>query len=785
MSKNNNIYRKYVRWFWAIFVIPFILIITLFILISNDVFGPMPTFDQLENPDNNLAAEVYASDGVLMGKFYLQNRSWTEYEEISPYVIDALVATEDIRFYRHSGIDFRGLGRVIFKSLLMGKNTGGGSTISQQLAKNLYNTRAEMMGETGKGGIFNLGIAKFKEWATAVRLERNYTKEEIITMYLNVYDFLYSAVGIKSAAQVYYNTLPDSLTVEQSAMFVGMLKNSALYNPKRFPEKMMARRNLVLSQMVKYGYLEPSVADSVSQIPFNLDFREQSHDKGLATYFREYLRTTMIKYEPKRPDYMFSQDFEDDLDEWDNNPLYGWCRKNKKPDGSNYNLYNDGLKIYTTLDSRMQKYAEEALFQHMSEGLQPDFDRQSLRYRNPPYSNDLSREDIKRLMESSIRRTDRYRVMTADGVPEDSITLAFNTPVPMKLFTWQGEIDTILTPYDSVYYYKHIVRSGMMAMDPHTGNVKVYVGGADYKHFKYDAVSQQRKQVGSTIKPFLYTLAMQNGYSPCDKVSNIPYKFPIGDTVWSPRSSGPKAYHGKMVTLKWGLGQSENYISAWVMKQFSPQAVVDIMTRMGINTRNDYVEAVPSIFLGTGIIKLKEMVGAFSTFANEGVYTEPIFVTHIEDKNGNILARLTPKVEEVMTEEQAYLMLDMLQGVINRGTGIRMRLTYQLHSEMGGKTGTTQNNSNGWFMSITPNLVGGVWTGWEDQSIHFDNITLGQGANMALPVYGLFLQKLYEDPELGIMEADKFIKPPGFNMELDCDKAKKERLVEDDFDEEF
>ena len=788
MSTSNNKYRKYVRWFWVIFAAPFVLILTLFILISNEVFGPMPTFEQLENPDNNLAAEVYSADGVLLGKFYLQNRSWTDFEELSPHMVEALIATEDIRFYRHSGIDFRGLARVVVKSILMGRNTGGGSTISQQLAKNLYNTRARMMGETGKRGIFNLLIAKFKEWATAVRLERNYTKEEIMIMYLNVYDFLYNAVGIKSAAQVYFNTTPDSLNIEQSAMFVGMLKNSAVFNPRRNPERMLERRNLVLSQMVKYGYLDRNVADSVSLLPFDLDFKEQAHDKGMATYFRAYLQKTMIEYEPERSMYIFDQDYEDDLAEWENNPLFGWCRKNKKPDGSNYNLYEDGLKIYTTLDSRMQKYAEEAIFEHLSNGLQPDFDYQSKSFRRPPYSNDLSAEDIKGIMQSSIRRTDRYQAMRRAGIDEDSINLAFNTKVPMSLFTWKGDVDTVLTPYDSVYYYKHIVRSAIMAMDPHSGYIKAYVGGPDYRYFKYDAVSQQRKQVGSTIKPFLYTLAMQDGYSPCYEVANIPRTFDIpGDTVpWSPRSSGPREYHGKIVTLKWGLAKSENYISAWLMKQFTPQAVVDIMSRMGINTRNDYVEAVPSIFLGTGIIKLREMVGAFGTFANGGVYTEPIAVTHIEDKNGNVLARFTPRVEEIMTEEHAYLMLNLLQGVVNGGTGVRLRTVYELQSEIGGKTGTTQNHSNGWFMGITPNLVGGVWSGWEDQGIHFENITLGQGSNMALPVFGLFLQKIYADPELGIMEADVFEKPPGFDMELDCDKLKEEKPVQNRFGiEEF
>jgi penicillin-binding protein 1A len=787
MAENKSKYKKYLRWFWIIFAAPFLVLLTLFILISNEVFGPMPSFEDLENPENNLAAEVYSSDGVLLGKYYLQNRSWASYEEISPYVVDALIATEDIRYHRHSGIDFRGLARVIVKSILMGQNTGGGSTISQQLAKNLYNTRATMMGESGKRGIFNLGIAKLKEWATAVRLERNYTKEEIIAMYLNVYDYLYNAVGIKSASEVYFNTTPDSLTIEQSAMFVGMLKNSALYNPKRFPEMMLDRRNLVLSQMVKYDYLDATVADSVSQLPIVLDFKEASHNLGMATYLREYIRTTMIAYEPDRDNYIFTPDYKNDSVEWADNNLYGWCRKNNKPDGSNYNIYKDGLKIYTTIDSRMQQYAEEAVWEHLSEGLQPDFDYQSLSFRSPPYSNDLNSEDIKSIMQTSIRRTDRYRSMTRAGISEDSINIAFNTPTPMSLFTWKGDVDTILTPYDSVYYYKHIVRSGIMAMDPHSGFVKAYVGGPDYRYFKYDAVSQQRKQVGSTIKPFLYTLAMQEGYSPCYEVANVPTVFNIvGDTVpWKPRSSGPKKYHGKMVTLKWGLAKSENYISAWLMTQFTPQAVVDMMSRMGINTRNDYVEPVPSIFLGTGIIKLKEMVGAFGTFANKGVYTEPIVVSRIEDKNGNVIARFSPRVEEVMTEEHAYLMVNLLQGVTNTGTAIRLRTVYELQSQIGGKTGTTQNHSNGWFMGVTPNLVGGVWSGWEDQGIHFENITLGQGANMALPVFGLFLQKIYADEELGIMEADKFEEPPGFNMELDCSKVKNETPVSNRYNEEF
>ena len=783
MAEKEDKYRKYKIWFWAIFATPFVLIITIFILISFDLFGPMPSFEELENPENNLAAEVYSADGVLLGKFFLQNRTWVDYDEISPYVIGALIATEDIRFHRHSGIDIRGLMRVVIKTIILRQEAGGGSTITQQLAKNLYSTREMMEDGTVKSHSIGLGLAKFKEWATAVRLERNYTKEEIIVMYLNQYDFLYNAVGITSASSVYFNTTPDSLSIEQAAIVVGMLKNPIRYNPKRNPENMIERRNIVLSQLGKYGYLEKEVADSLRQLPIEIDFREEGHDTGLATYLREYIRTTMIAYEPSRDMFFSENQYLDALNQWNNNPLYGWCRKNKKPDGSNYNLYSDGLKIFTTIDSRMQQYAEEAVTEHLAQDLQPAFNEISERFRRPPFSNDLTAAQVNELMEISIRRTDRYKNMSG-RVSEDSIRKAFNTPVSMEVFSWKGDIDTVMTPYDSVLYYKYFVRASMMAMDPHTGFVKAYVGGPDFRFFKYDAVNQQRKQVGSTIKPFLYTLAMQEGYSPCYEVENIPRDFEDNDSIWSPRSSGPREYHGKMVTLKWGLANSENYISAWLMKQFSPQAVVDLMARMGINRK--YIDPVNSIFLGTSILTLNEMVGAFGTYANKGVFTEPMVVSRIEDKNGNIISLLTPRIDEVMSEEQAYLMISLLRGVIDQGTGIRLRIKYQMGSQIGGKTGTTQNHANGWFLGITPNLVAGVCSGWEDQAIHFEDMTHGQGANMALPIYGLFLQKLYADEELGIMEADVFDKPPGFDIELDCDKVKDQRGTGDIYDlEEF
>ena len=764
-------FRKNIIWFWVIISLPAVFLLTLFLLISANKLGPIPSFEELENPDNSLAAEVYSEDNVLLGKFYIQNRTWTDYEDISPYVIDALISTEDIRFKRHSGIDFRGLARVLVKTIMLGKNTGGGSTITQQLAKNLFLPR-DLSNDPAIVRASRLAIAKFKEWQTAVKLERSYTKEEIITMYLNVFDFIYNAVGINSAARIYFNTTPDSLNIEQSAMLVGMLKNSVAYNPLRNEESALKRRNVVISQMERYGYISRAVADSVSQLPLGLDLREDSHNTGLATYFREYIRSTMSSREPQRERFYSDDTYNEALWRWQNDPLYGWCYKNTKPDGSPYNIYRDGLRIYTTLNSKMQTYAEEALTEHLSQNLQPVFDKRAKNYRNPPYSNDLTTAQVNQIMARSVRQSDRYQSMRRAGVPEDSITLAFNTPVPMKLFSWEGERDTVMTPLDSIRYYKFFVRSAFMAMDPHTGYVKAYIGGPDFRYFKYDAVTRQKKQVGSTIKPFLYTLAMQDGYSPCYEVENIERTFEVNDTIWRPRSSGPVEYHGKMVTLKWGLAQSENYISAWLMKQFSPQAVVDIMQRMGIRS---FIDPVVSIFLGTSDLSVEEMVGAYGTFVNKGVYTRPLYVTRIEDRNGNVISTFTPFIDEVISEDDAYLMTSLLQGVVTNGTAVRLRLTYKLTNQMGGKTGTTQNHSNGWFMGVMPDLVAGVWTGWEDQAIHFEDLSMGQGANMALPVFGIFMQKLLADKDFSVIAESQFEAPPGFNVELDCDKVVREQ----------
>jgi penicillin-binding protein 1A len=768
--KGNSNNTKYLIWFWTLFIIPFALVIILFILISKEKLGPMPSFAELENPEYYLAAQVFAEDGPLLGKISIENLTWTEYKDFSPYLTEALIATEDIRYYRHSGIDLRGLGRAGIRTILMGQSTGGGSTITQQLAKQLYPRDTARTSALMRK--IKLGVSKFKEWQTAVKLERFYTKEEIITMYLNKFNFSYNAIGIKSAAKTYFNTTPDSLNIQQAAVLVGMLKGSTMYNPVRNPEIMLKRRNTVISQMEHYGYLTPAVADSTKALPIETDFKVEDHNTGLATYLRQYITNTMRKPEPERDKYVREASYDDALWEWENNPLYGWCKKNKKPDGTNYDIYKDGLKIYTTINSHMQKYAEEAVAEHLSKAEQPKFDRRAKEFRNPPYSNDLTRKEIDELIMTSVKQSFRYILLTARGVPEDSIMLSFNTPVKMRVFSWKGDIDTVMTPLDSIWYYKKFIRSSFMVEDPKNGYVKAYVGGTDFRYFKYDAVAQQRKQVGSTIKPFLYTIAMQNGYSPCYEVEDIPRSFPSGDSLWTPRSSGPPAFYGKMVTLAWGLAQSENYISAWLMQRFKPSAVVDLMHKMGVRS---FIDPVPSIFLGTSDIKLEEMVGAYGTFANRGVYNRPMYVTRIEDKNGNVISKFPGKIEEVLSEDQAYLMLHLLQGVVRTGSGRQLRYDpYNLMNQIGGKTGTTQNHSNAWFMGVTPQLVGGVWAGWEDQSIHFETLREGQGAVMALPIFGIFLKKVYADPQFATMETDEFERPENFNMELDCDKVKRQ-----------
>ncbi|MFO7938571.1 MAG: transglycosylase domain-containing protein [Bacteroidales bacterium] len=773
MSKIKTTPKFWVRLFWGLFILPIAVLIILFTLISKGKLGEMPTFKELEDPENNLASQVFSEDHQLLGSFFFQNRTYVGFDDLSPNVVNALIATEDVRFRSHSGIDIRGLSRVIFKTIILGQTgSGGGSTITQQLAKNLF-PRDTTTYNNKLTYYTNLGLTKFKEWVTAVNLEKNYTKDEILVMYLNTVPFGAQSFGIKSAAQTFFNRTPDSLRIEEAAVLVGVLKAPTRYSPLLNPERSQIRRNVVLTQMNKYGYLSDEVTDSLCSMPLELEFNVQNHNQGPATYFREHLRVTLNHPKPERRMYFTYQQFKEDSIRWATNPLFGWCKKHTKPDGTHYNLYSDGLRIYTTLNAKMQQYAEEAVKEHLGEDLQPAFNQEQAGRTKAPFS-DLTEEEINNSMELAMRRTERYRKLRRAGRKMDEIRTIFNTPADMRIFSWEGEIDTTLTPMDSIRYYKHFLRAGFLSVNPHNGYVKAYVGGPNFKHFKFDHVVQGKRQVGSTIKPFMYTLAMQEGYSPCYKVPNVPTTFYVNDSIWKPRNSGPSDMEGKMVTLRWGLAHSSNFISAWLIKQFNPSAVVHLMEKMGVSS---FIDPVPSIVLGTADITLYEMVSAYGTFSNKGVHTTPIFVTRIEDRNGNVLQEFTPSKNEIFSEETAFLMTDLLQGVVKKGTGVRLGNRYQMFNEIGGKTGTTQNHSDGWFMGITPNLVSGAWVGGEDRSIHFKNIGLGQGANMALPIWALYMQKVYNDSTLYQYASpeDKFERPINFNIPLDCNDDEEEQ----------
>ena len=761
-------YWKFFVIFWSVVLVGIIGGFVFFWLISAGKLGFMPTFEELENPNNRFASEVYFADGPIMNRYFeKENRKYIEYREIPQSVIDALIATEDVRFYDHSGVDVRGLFRVAKGLLTANTSAGGGSTISQQLAKMLFPRESDL-------NVFELAIRKFREWVIAVRLEKSYTKEEILTMYLNKYDFLNLAVGISSAADIYFQVPLDSLKVEQAAMLIGMAKNSSYYNPVRRPELTLNRRNVVLSQMYKYDKITREECDSLKKLPLGLNFKRVDHKEGLATYFREYLRLFMTANKPDRKRYRDLSQFRLDSVAWETNPLYGWCKKNVKVDGSHYDLYSDGLKIYTTLDSRMQKYAEEAVREHLSQDLQPLFDKEKVKKHRPPFSNDMTPTEIEEVLDRSIRQSERYRVLSKQGMSFKEIRKTFDQPLKMQVFTWNGIRDTVMTPLDSIKHYKSFFRSGFMVMQPQTGYIKAYVGGPDYRYFMYDMVSAGKRQVGSTIKPILYTLAMQEGLGPCDKVPNIPQTFilPTGEP-WSAR--GGTKRQGEMVTLRWGLANSENNISAWVLKQFTPEAVAQMAHKMGITS---FIDPVPSVFLGTAEITVKEMVAAYSIFANKGVYNSPLPVYRIEDKYGNVLQEFRPESREVITENTAYLMCNLLEGVVTGGTGVRLRYKYKLMNPMGGKTGTTQKHADGWFMGVTPDLVGGVWVGAEDRSIHFQNLANGQGASMALPIWAKFLLKAYADPRLKMSDRP-FDRPAGINKRLDCDETISEAEVKE------
>lgn len=747
--------KKFSIWFWSLFAAGVLVVVLIFWMISKGWLGYLPPLDELQNPKNKYATEIYSSDMQILGSYYrTENRVGIQYKDISPYMIQALVATEDERFYEHSGIDIKGLMRAILK---FGR-AGGGSTLTQQLSKQLYSPTAD--------NIFERALQKPIEWVIASKVERLYSKEEILTMYLNQFDFLYNAVGIKSAAQVYFNTTPAELKIEEAAMLVGMCKNPALYNPIRRPEQSRARRNTVFSQMYKNGYITEAEKDSLQELPLVVNYHSVDHKQGLAPYFRENLRLILTAKEPKESNYSSwnKQQYKIDKNEWDNNPLYGFCQKNKKPDGTNYDLYNDGLRIYTTIDSRMQQYAEEAVSEHI-QYLQKQFFKEKKRHSYAPFSKDLSKEEIDGIMERSMKQSDRYRNMKRSGASESEIRKAFNTPTEMRVFSYNGMIDTILSPLDSIRYQKYFLRCAFMSMDPHSGHVKAYVGGPNFAHFQYDMASKGRRQVGSTVKPFLYTLAMDEGMSPCDKTINQPITlFDANGNEWSPRNDS-KNNVGDTVTLEWGLSKSNNWISAYLMSLFTPEQLVKLMHSFGIQ---GYIDPVVSLCLGPCEVSLQEMVDAYTTYPNKGVRVEPLYVTRIEDKNGNIIATFTPRTYEIISETTSYKMITMLRSVIDHGTGVRVRFRYGLKMPMGGKTGTTQNNSDGWFMGFTPSLVSGAWVGGEDRAIHFDSMAEGQGASMALPIWALYMQKVLADPDLGYSATEGFDIPEWFDPYAGC-----------------
>lgn len=751
-----------------------------FVMAYNGLIGYMPPVEDLKNPHDRFASVIYSSDGEELGRYFRKtgNRVYADFDEISENVINALIATEDSRFESHSGIDVRALMRVALKTIILRqKNAGGGSTITQQLAKQLYSPESD--------GLLDRISQKPIEWMIAVKLERFYSKDEIIKMYLNQFDFLYNAVGIKSAAYVYFGKKPNELTIEEAAMLVGMVKNPSVYNPLRQPERTQQRRNIVLEQMYKSDIITEQQLDSLKQIPLKLNFHRIDHKDGLAPYFREEIRRMLRAKKPSRGDYQAweKQKYVDDSIAWENNPLYGWVEKNPKPDGSKYDIYTDGLKIYTTIDSRMQRYAEEAVTGHMKSTLQPQFFREKRGTKYAPYTTnrtEISESQVKKLINNAMTQTDRYRTMKKAGISDAEIVKEFNTPREMKVFSYKGEIDTVMTPLDSVLYNKHFLRAGFMAMDPINGHVKAYVGGPDFSHFQYDMVSTGRRQIGSTVKPFLYTYAMEEGYTPCDEFLNAqPVLYDENGREWAPRNSG-SARVGEMVDLRWALTNSNNWISARLISQLSPSSLVRTMHNFGITA---HLDPVMSLCLGPADVSVKEMVTAYSAFANNGMRVDPLFVTAIADANGNIISEFSPRHTEVISETAYYKILSMLLNVVDGGTGNRLRRApFNITAQTGGKTGTTNSNSDGWFMGFTPQLVAGTWVGGEERYIHFNGMAYGQGASMALPIYGRFMSKVYADKSLPYSQSARFSFPENINLcekEFYNDEASSENVSEE------
>lgn len=745
--------KTFVRILWGALCVIIVFLAVAFTSIWFGWIGYMPDLEDLQNPISRYASQVYSVDGKILGTYNMnrENRVHVDYNGISPYLVKALVATEDERFYDHSGIDFIALTRAIVKRGILGqKSAGGGSTITQQLAKQLYSS-------TAKSTLERL-LQKPIEWVIAVKLERFYTKEEIITMYLNYFDFLHNAVGIKTAADVYFDKDPKNLTLTESATLIGLCKNPSYFNPVRYPERCTERRNVVLGQMLKAGYLTNEEYQKAHDEPLALNFHRVDHKDGIATYFREFLRQYIMAKKPKIEDYPSWNHvlFAIDSLAWETDPLYGWCNKNFKKNGEPYNVYTDGLKIFTTIDSRMQRYAEEAVLQHVGKYLQPAFSKENRTKPNAPFTNALTAAEVRSILNRSIRQSERYRAMKEQGATESEIQKAFRTPVEMSVFTYHGDVDTIMTPLDSIRYIKSFLRSGFVSMDPRNGAVKAYVGGVDFTHFTYDMATQGRRQVGSTIKPFLYALSMSNGMSPCDVAPNVQRSY--GN--WTPRNSSRSRY-GQMVTLKWGLAQSNNWISAYLMSRINPQDFLRILRDFGINTYGVYPSIV--LCLGPNEASVCEMVSAYTTFANHGIHCSPMFVSKIEDNDGNVIATFQPRMNEVISEESAYKMLEMLKAVMDGGTGSRMRYKYKIECDMGGKTGTTNRNADAWFMGFTPSLVSGCWVGGEDRDIHFDSTRMGQGANMALPIWAYYMKKVFADRSLGYDPNEKFDIPEDFN----------------------
>ena len=749
--------KKITRWFWILLVTPIVALLVLLGVVW--AFAEIPTLEELENPDSKLATQVIAEEGEILTTYHIENRVFVGYEDLPLHLVHATVATEDARFYRHSGIDIPSLFRVLFKTLLSRDSSqGGGSTITQQLAKTLY-PRKEHASK------LDMIWIKLREWITAIKLERNYTKEEIVDMYLNAVFFGSNSYGIQSASQQFFGKNPLDLKVEESAVLVGMVNKPTRYNPAINPDKALERRNLVLGRMCEQGYLPKAECDSIQALPIELRTRGVDRTTGVGPYFRDMLRRTMSAERPKRRSYETVEEFRADSLLWAEDPLYGWLNKNTKSNGTPYDLDRDGLRIYTTINYRMQRYAEEAIAEHLGKDLQKAFFRELRGRKNGPFANGTPEKVVDVAMSQARRWSDRTRMMKASGHSDAEIAKSFKEKVPMRVFTWDkpGYRDTVMTPDDSIRYYKSFFRAAFMAIEPRTGHVRAYVGGPDYRYFKYDNVRQGKRQVGSTVKPFLYTLAMESGMTPCDEVLNVPQVLvTYGTNTWTPQDPHTD---GSVVTLRWGLAQSSNSVAAYLMKQLGPQAMVNMMHKMGISTR---IDPVVSLCVGSADLSVYEMVTAYNTFPSEGVYTHPLFVTRIEDSDGNVLASFSDRRHEVLSQRAAHSMIQMMRGVVDGGTGSRLRFRYGLSGAIAGKTGTTNDNSDGWFIGYTPTITAGVWVGAEDRYVHFNSTALGQGANMALPIWGLWMKKVLADGKLGISAGDAF--PEGVNGSF-CDGA--------------